>query len=142
MATIEKRTDAKGKLTYRVKVRLKGYLQESATFSRRTDAKHWANNTEAAMREGRYFTTTESKKRTLTDAIERYRSELLTELKDPNHRDHHLKWWKAEIGHMLLADLRPAVISERREILKKTPSDLFSKLKPRVNSSGKGMGMD
>ena len=123
MATIEKRIDAKGNLTYRVKVRLKGYLQETATFLRRTDAKHWASNTEAAMREGRYFTTAESKKRTLNDAIKRYRRELLTELKDPNHRELHLKWWDAEIGHMLLTDLRPAVISGRREILKNTPSD-------------------
>ena len=133
MATIEKRTDAKGTLTYRAKVRLKGYPQETATFSRRTDAKHWANNTEAAMREGRYFNTSESKKHTLNDAITRYRRELLSELKDPNHRNHHLQWWEAEIGHMLLADLRPAIISEHREILKKTPSD-YGKHKGKLRS--------
>ena len=43
MATIEKRVDSTGCTTYRVKVRMKGYSQETASFQRRTDAKHWAS---------------------------------------------------------------------------------------------------
>ena len=32
MATIEKRVDSTGSITYRVKVRMKGYSQETASF--------------------------------------------------------------------------------------------------------------
>ena len=71
MATIEKRNAGEGKTTYRVKVRLRGFPAQSATFERLTDAKKWAQHTEAAIREGRYFKTSQSKKSTLADAIER-----------------------------------------------------------------------
>ncbi len=116
MATIEKRTDSTGAITYRAKVRLKGYPQESASFARKTDAKQWSANTESALLEGRYFKTAASKYRTLTDAIERYRSELLPKLKDPQHRLHHLTWWEGQIGHTILADLR-RIISVVRLVL-------------------------
>ena len=39
MATIEKRSDSHGSLTYRVKVRMRGYPQATASFKRRTEAK-------------------------------------------------------------------------------------------------------
>ena len=45
MATIEKRSDSHGSLTYRVKVRMRGYPQATASFKRRTEAKHWAAQT-------------------------------------------------------------------------------------------------
>ena len=50
MATIEKRSDSNGSLTYRVKVRMRGYPQATASFKQRTHAKHWAAQTESAMR--------------------------------------------------------------------------------------------
>ncbi len=52
MPTIEKRTVPDGAVSYRVKVRLKGFRSESETFARVTDAKRWAQQTEAAMRRG------------------------------------------------------------------------------------------
>ena len=58
MATIETRRNADGAIGYRAKVRLKGFPSESATFERKTDAKEWAKQTEASMRQGRHFKTT------------------------------------------------------------------------------------
>lgn len=119
MATVETRKDADGYISYRVKVRLKGYPVANATFRRKTDAKRWAAETEAEIRAGRYFKTAEARRHTLSDAIERYISGVLPSLKDKSHRVHHLNWWKKELGHMLLADLHAPVISEAKDRLKK-----------------------
>jgi hypothetical protein len=48
VATITKRTDSNGDTHYQVKVRLRGYPQQTATFTRLTDAKKWGTQTEAA----------------------------------------------------------------------------------------------
>jgi len=77
MAAIEERTDKDGSVSYRVKVRLKGYPTQSATFARKTDAKRWAASTESAIREGRHFKTSESKKRTFNDLVQRYIKDVL-----------------------------------------------------------------
>lgn len=53
MATITKRTDNTGRAYDQVKVRLKGYPPQTETFDRLTDAKKWATQTEAAIRERR-----------------------------------------------------------------------------------------
>ncbi|MDP1558522.1 MAG: hypothetical protein Q8K59_02490 [Nitrosomonas sp.] len=71
MANIEKRISNAGKTSYRIKVRLKGFPSQSATFERLTDAKKWSQQTESAIREGRHFKTTEAKRHTLTELIDR-----------------------------------------------------------------------
>ena len=55
MASIQKRTSSEGGISYRVQVRIKGHPVERATFKRLTDAKNWAQATEAAIKERRYF---------------------------------------------------------------------------------------
>ena len=65
MASITLRTARDGAKTYKVEVRLKGHPAQRATFDRLTDAKKWAQATEAAIREGRHFKTTEAKRHTL-----------------------------------------------------------------------------
>lgn len=65
MAAIETRHNADGTIGYRAKVRLKGFPSQSATFERKTDAKEWAKQTEASMRQGRHFKTAEAKKHTV-----------------------------------------------------------------------------
>ena len=47
VAHIESRRSDDGTLTYRAKVRLKGHKAESTTFTRLTDARRWAQATEA-----------------------------------------------------------------------------------------------
>jgi len=49
MATIEKRLGKDGKYNYRVKIRLRGFPPQEATFKRLTDAKTWTQQTEAAI---------------------------------------------------------------------------------------------
>lgn len=118
MANIEKRTSKEGKFSYRVKVRLKGFPEQQATFERLTDARKWAQQTEAAIREGRHFKTTESKRRTLGELIDRYIKDILpTKPKNSTNRTLHLNWWKEELGKYSLAEISPALIGEKRDKL-------------------------
>ena len=115
MDSIEKRTTGEGDITYRVKIRLRGFPPQSASFSRLTDARQWAQNTESAIREGRYFKNSQAKKRTLNDAIDRYTKEILPRKKDKGYiQKKHLLWWKESLGHYTLADVTTPLIIEHR----------------------------
>lgn len=120
MASIRKRANQDGSVSYRVEVRLKGFPPQRATFKRLTDAKNWAGQTEAAIREGRYFKTTESRKHTLGDATDRYKDSVLPAKKDGKKQESQLDWWKKEIGAYTLGDVTPALIGECRDKLGKT----------------------
>jgi len=134
MATIEKRTTQNG-TTYRVKIRLKGRQSETATFDRLTDAKRWATQTEAAIREGRYFHSTAGKGKTLAEAIDRYSRDILPDLKDQNPRRVHLKWWRGKIGATAISDITPALLTECRDTLKATPYKSGKTEKPRSDAT-------
>jgi len=121
MASIETRTDSEGAKSYRVKIRLRGYPLQTSTFLRLTDAKRWATQTEAAIREGRHFKDVEAKRHTLDSAIERYIRECLPKLKDAKNRGRLLGWWKRELGPFLLSDLTLSRILEARDKLTTTP---------------------
>jgi integrase len=118
MATYERREAADGSVTYRVKVRLKGFPVQSATFKRKTDAKRWAEATETAIREGRYFKSSEAKKRTIGEAIERYIATVLpTKPKSQRDQSLQLRWWQQQIGAYFLSDATPALLIEQRDKL-------------------------
>jgi len=118
MATIQKRKLKNGDISYRVQVRLKGYPVERATFHRITDAKNWAQATEAAMRERRYFKTSEAQKHTVADMIDRYLAKVEREnpkrLKDVSSV---LEWWRDQLGYCVLADFNRSQISQKIELL-------------------------
>lgn len=118
MAVIEKRKTQEGDLTYRVKIRLKGYPEQTASFKRLMDAKRWAQQTEASIREGRHFKTTEAKKRTLSEAINKYIQSVLPDKPKSYAKLHmQLTWWEKQIGSYTLADITPARIGECRDDL-------------------------
>ncbi len=118
MAVIEKRETADGKTHFRVKIRLKGHPAQTSTHQTRRDAKRWAQQTEAAIREGRHFKTTEAKKHTAGEMLDRYIRDVLPQ-KSRDHRNQllQLNWWKEQIGSYLLADITPAMIVEQRDAL-------------------------
>lgn len=118
MAYIQERKDSQGNISYRVQVRLKGHPLQTATFERKTDAKKWAQDIESAIRDGRHFKTTEAKKHTLGDLADRYiRDVLPTKPKSEAKQKAQMEWWKAELGNYTLADITPALISEKRDLL-------------------------
>lgn len=113
MASIEKRDSS-----YRVKIRLKGYPIQTATFARLTDAKRWAQQTESALREGRHFKTAESKRHSLEKAIARYlKNELTKKPKSYYAQSRQLAWWQAKLGCYRLSDITPALIAKQQDAL-------------------------
>ena len=118
MANIEKRTTPDSKTSYRVKVRLKGYPVQTATFERLTDAKKWASSTESAIKEGRHFKTSEAKRHTLAELIDRYIRDILpTKPKSASDQAQQLGWWRGQMGSYALADVTPPLIAEYRDML-------------------------
>jgi integrase len=130
MASIEKRTSSDGETSYRVKVRMKGFPAQSATFERLTDARRWAQQTESAIREGRHFKTTEAKRHTLAELIDRYCKDVLpNKPKIARDQTQQLTWWKDEIGSHVLADVTPSLIAQCRD---KLAGGITSRGKPRT----------
>lgn len=123
MARIKERTDKNGVTKYTAEVRLKGYPAQTATFKRKTDANKWIQNTESAIREGRHFKTTEAKKHTLGDLVDRYIKDVLpTKPKQAPAQRPQLERWKTELGSYLLSDITPALIVEVRDKLLSEPA--------------------
>jgi integrase len=119
MATIEKRVSSTGETTYRVKVRLKGHAPETATFSRRTDAREWAHRVEADIKAGRHFGV--SKRHTLSELLDRYEQIQLLKLKSARTVKAKLDWWREAYGDKLLSALTRDVIARARDELQATP---------------------
>jgi integrase len=118
MPSIEERPTPEGKPGYRVKVRLAGAPTQSATFSRLTDANRWAQSTEAAIREGRYFKAGLAKKHTVAQLIDKYIAEI-PPIKPPHAQTqkYQLIWWKQQLGHLTLAHLTAPEIGKCRDKL-------------------------
>ena len=119
MPSIEPRKMKDGRTVYRVKVRRQGLPEQTATFHRLTDARNWAQITEAAILEGRYFKTSASKRHTLAEMVDRYLREVLPRKSASSiyMQTQQLRWWKAHLGHHVLADVTPALIAEYRDKL-------------------------
>jgi integrase len=118
VATIQKRTTADGRVTYRVQVRLHGQPPQSRTFERKTDARNWAQQIEAAIRRGDALPTNEARRHTVAQLIERYLE------REARRKPHALKkltqmlgWWNDRLGAYSLAAVTPAVIAQKRDEL-------------------------
>ncbi len=120
MANIEKRIAQDGTTTFRVKVRLKGFPTQTSTHYRLTDARKWVQQIETAIREGRHFKTSESKRHTMGEAIDRYIERVLpTKPKSEHTQTQQLTWWKEQLGQYTLGDITPALIAQHRDKLAK-----------------------
>jgi len=122
VATIDKRQDSDGKPVYRVRVRHKGTPPQTASFTKLSDAKKWAQVTEGAVLEGRHFPSTKPTRHTLAEALDRYEKEVLPH-KGAHMRynqPYQLKWWHKQLGPYALTDLTPALIAQYRDTLAAT----------------------
>lgn len=115
MATIEKRITSDGKTTYRVKVRLRGFAPDTATFEKLTDAKNWARTTEEDMKAGRYFG--QSKRHTFKDLVAEYKPHAERTLSRYSEREAQLDFWSGIFGTDLLNSITPQRIAKERDKL-------------------------
>ena len=119
MAQIHERTSPRGKSSWRVRVRLKGQPDQTATFASKTKATLWAQQMEADIRAGRAFLGTEARRRTLAELLDRYRLEVLPNYSvvESRKREQMFGWWEEQLGHARLADVTPSRIAECRALL-------------------------
>lgn len=120
MANIQE-VQGKNGVKYRVLIRMTGCPPQSATFARKTDAKKWAQDTESAIRDGRYFKTAEAKRHSVADMIDRFIKEQLAGKKSAEDTERHLLYWKSQIGVRLLSDVTPDLIGSVRDGLLNEP---------------------
>jgi len=114
MATIEKRKQSDGTITFRVKVRSRGQKGHSKTFTRLTDAKMYIRQVENAIDEGKFYRQIEGKKHTVADAIDRFIVEGRIKKDSTHQQTSQLNWWKELVGHMFIADFNSATFLECR----------------------------
>lgn len=124
MAAIQERKTASGEARYRVLVRVKGRPALTATFRRKTDARRWAQQTEADVRRGKYFADSEARDHTFAELVDHYLENGLQGLsaREQASRRRHLGWWKRALGAYALSDLGPRAIAEARNRLASDPA--------------------
>ena len=108
MASITKRVNANGTVSWKVQVRIEGYPARTASHKTERAAKRWAATVEAAMHEGRHFRGSAARRYTLADAIKRYLQEY------PSRNASQLKPWSERIGTTRLHSVTPDLIAEVR----------------------------
>lgn len=124
MASIRKIVHPSGNVTYKARVRIKGFPEQNASFPARKEAKAWSQKMEAGIREGRYFPKQEGKERTFENFINRYiEKELPKKPKSLIKQSRQLDWWKKHLGKYYLCHITPSMIAELRDKLltEKTP---------------------
>lgn len=117
MATIEKRI-GKGGTTWRVRVRRQGGPPLTKSFERKVDAETWARSIEHKIDSGEQVATSEARKRTVADAIDRYLQVTLPRAKhrkNAREQERLLSVWRETLGDRALVALTPAKIAEARD---------------------------
>ena len=98
MGTIREYTKADGTKSYHAEVRLRGHPPQRDNFRTRSLAKQWIQDTESAIRDGRHIKTTEAKRHTLGELIDRFITQWLP--KNPKSQIKQtalLSWWKIRV---------------------------------------------
>jgi len=125
MATIQKRQRKDGAASYRAIVRVHGHPTIWKTFHRKLDAERWAQDVEADLHRGRWAPTTDSLRRTVAEAIDRYLDHTLplSGIKDKSKATLRLqlRWWAEAIGKHRLAQLSAPLIVQWRDRLATDP---------------------
>lgn len=132
MATIELRFNDFGEKTYRVKIRLKGFPVQTATFAKQSDARKWAASVEVAIKEGRYFKNSHmNRKFTFREMLLKYYDEILPvySQKERSERKMHLEWWCKGLGSFFVSDITNIHINEQKAKLNLAPATINKYLK-------------
>ena len=113
---IRARNTKDGKKSYQVVIRVKGYPDKVKTFAGKREAQNWELKTTAAMKSGRYQDDAGAQRRTLSNAIDRYISEILT-AKTKNYPTilGQLRWWQNSYGKYSMSKITPELICKAKK---------------------------
>lgn len=118
MGSIREVTKKNGEKSYHAEVRLRGSPPQRKVYRTKTRAKEWIQDTEAAIRDGRFKNQSVSRKHTVANLIDRFTAHSI-----PKHPIYYAKKvqllnrWKEELGHLLLSELSPSHIAVVRDKL-------------------------
>ena len=128
MASNKKRVRLNGGVSWGVRVKVKGYGVLSKTFPTKLEALRWASVTEAA-----------AKGRTLAVACGATLSDLLDQYEPRAKRSTQLllRYWRKELGNLLLRDVTPVLVAKHRDLLLGAPTKSFGQrtFRPRSPST-------
>lgn len=113
MASISKRINKNGTITYRAVIRKKGFKEIFCSFKDENVARQWAEqqeneiNLERVYKKLNRFNPNEKKvdPHLFCDLLERYCSEYLSIKKDGKHRLSHINYWREEFKDCLLEEV-------------------------------------
>jgi len=115
MATIEKRTGKRG-TTWRARIRRTGYPDLTETFSTKTAALEWARATESKVDKDEVVDTTEARRTTLTEALDRYQREITPAKKGATQERNRIAVWKrASLATKTLSRIRGTDVAKWRD---------------------------
>jgi integrase len=118
VGSIRTLTKKDGTEVFHAEVRMRGHDKQRQSFRTKTQAKKWIQDTEAAIRDGRYKSISAARKHTVGDLIDRFIQQCI-----PPHPLYYPKKvqlllrWKKELGARLLRDLSSSSIAEVRDKL-------------------------
>ncbi|MDR3385603.1 MAG: tyrosine-type recombinase/integrase [Rudaea sp.] len=90
------------------------------SFARKFEAEEWARSIEHKIDTGEHVPSSEARKRTVADAIDRYLTVSFPRAqrrKNASEQIRLLTWWRDEIGSKTLVNLTPSVVAEARDAL-------------------------
>lgn len=118
MATIRKIARESGTV-YQAYIRKNGQKPLLKTFKTRNAAERWARKTESSIEENRAGLIDESARHSFSDAVKRYRAEVLPEKRPETVRkyEQHLDHWTAALGHLRLSEVTPVKVADARDAL-------------------------
>ena len=111
MATLEKRGNY-----WRVKVRRRGFPDQTRTFDTKSAAASWAREIESEIDRGTFLDRTESERNTLGDMIERYLKEVTPTKKGAGPEDSRLRaFLRRPISKYKMSALSSAMFAQYRD---------------------------
>lgn len=131
MGSIREHIKKSGEKSFHAEVRLKGFPPQRASFRTKSQAKKWVQDTESAIRDGRYNSSAVSRRHTVKELIERFITQHLSrEVKYKRQKTSHLMKWIDELGHLALSELRPYHLANIRDKLQEEITPRGSKRAP------------
>jgi len=112
---IQKRINGDGSIVYRAQVRVRGFPHVSETFTRKTDAKKWIEDTKTAIRGGTAVST-EAARTTLREVLKRYKREVTPRKKGADREEQRIDFWLLNpLSLRFLSALRGADFAKYRD---------------------------
>lgn len=112
---IQEYTNGDGSVSYRAQVRMRGFPHLSKSFSRKTDAKRWIEETKTAIRGGNQVST-EATRTTLREALDRYKREITPQKKGRRReQDRVTAWMNNPLAVRFLSQLKGADFAAYRD---------------------------